>query len=525
MCGIAGFSLSPQSKLPVRQLMHQMLLHSEERGKVASGFGFQVAGRTMFNKNDVPGGQLSLKSFEKAARVGIGHTRNATYGKPEDNDNNHPVLDPKSRIVLVHNGVITNHEAIRTGMPEEVFAEVDSSVLPTLIRDYGAAGLSETDGWAAVAWLDTKTANTLHLARMTGTSPMVIIGLQDGSLLFASTFLIAHAALIDCGLGDQITWAWDMPDHTYVQVKDGSISHMENLRKYSVLTAKFKTKTLSWQEKKRLEAITSGDTTTTVVGTTTTTPVQPKPHTVPGTAYTPRGVTTPPMGGVSTTSFRPSTYESYKPVTAAPFVPPTTDLQLEDPLARMQAVSDAAAKSKAITDSLTVIKQPFTTTFTGGTARSAPLIQVQKQTFPQEVESLLTYWVCYIDEELKQLPASSFDDDSTYDEFVDFITDTVRDGMVKDYGIVGVGGLLVSLWDTKNRAEEEDFILSMLPQLAVEAGFSMLDDTDDVTLPLDDMSPDEYDDWFATRHGGLLNNEKQASFDEVNSFLGMEGMN
>ena len=60
----------------------------------------------------------------------VGHTRWATVGSPEDNDNNHPITD--GNIMLVHNGSIDNHEELdyRYGS----VAEVDSASLAAAVR-------------------------------------------------------------------------------------------------------------------------------------------------------------------------------------------------------------------------------------------------------------------------------------------------------------------------------------------------------------------------------------------------------
>jgi len=65
--------------------------------------------------------------------TGIGHTRWATHGAPDDR-NAHPHTDPGGRVAVVHNGIIENYQALRAELPDADFAsDTDTEVVAHLV--------------------------------------------------------------------------------------------------------------------------------------------------------------------------------------------------------------------------------------------------------------------------------------------------------------------------------------------------------------------------------------------------------
>jgi glucosamine--fructose-6-phosphate aminotransferase (isomerizing) len=110
MCGIVGY-LGPAQAAPV---LLSELKCLEYRGYDSAGVAVIEDGQLVVMKS---AGKLSnleviLTKSQPKATVGIGHTRWATHGVPNDL-NAHPHIDSTGTIAVVHNGIIENHEELR----------------------------------------------------------------------------------------------------------------------------------------------------------------------------------------------------------------------------------------------------------------------------------------------------------------------------------------------------------------------------------------------------------------------------
>jgi glucosamine--fructose-6-phosphate aminotransferase (isomerizing) len=140
MCGIVGY-VGPDAALPVLLSGMRKL---EYRGYDSSGVavlqdgGVEVArkkGRLTELEADLAGlAQLEGRGW--GGTTGIGHTRWATHGAPTD-ENAHPHLDCSGKLAIVHNGIVENHDVLRSRLEAEghVFlSETDTEVAAHLIE-------------------------------------------------------------------------------------------------------------------------------------------------------------------------------------------------------------------------------------------------------------------------------------------------------------------------------------------------------------------------------------------------------
>lgn len=142
MCGIVGY-VGEKRAVPI---LMQGLSHLEYRGYDSAGIaclGTNGAGLLVVKEK---GKLRALK--EKVARldfpgsIGLGHTRWATHGEPSQ-VNAHPHTDTRSRIALVHNGIIENYSSLKTELEKRNFhfrSATDTEVAANLIGSYYKKG-------------------------------------------------------------------------------------------------------------------------------------------------------------------------------------------------------------------------------------------------------------------------------------------------------------------------------------------------------------------------------------------------
>ncbi|HUF02124.1 MAG TPA: hypothetical protein VMN35_06840 [Gaiellaceae bacterium] len=190
MCGIAGYSLSPESSVDRTLAAQALLAGIAERGADAVGYAFRRPGDSIGMTKLRGGASALLDELElpTSASQALVHVRDFTKGHPEIVANNHPIRH--GSIVGIHNGVIENDEALLADYGiarHEPQMSVDSEAIFALmeLRRHDPRALGELRGTMAAAWLDERDPPTMYLAR--GRARPLWIGTTSKDLFFAST--------------------------------------------------------------------------------------------------------------------------------------------------------------------------------------------------------------------------------------------------------------------------------------------------------------------------------------------------
>jgi len=190
MCGIAGYSLSPNCRVD-RTLAAQTLLAAiAERGSDAVGYAYRsdTPEIAVTKQRGGAGDLLESMSVPRDATQLLVHVRDFTKGHPSIAANNHPIRH--GSVVGIHNGIIFNDDEIigeHGFRREEPEMTVDSEAIFALAEeaDGRASAFEECRGSMAVAWLDERRPDVLFLARGAG-RPLWAGACVDGTF-FAST--------------------------------------------------------------------------------------------------------------------------------------------------------------------------------------------------------------------------------------------------------------------------------------------------------------------------------------------------
>jgi len=192
MCGIIGY-VGTRDVVPV---VLGGLKKLEYRG-------YDSAGIAVVNGEGVKvvraEGKLSnleekLKKEPLKGSFGMGHTRWATHGKPNEN-NAHPHRDCTGRVVVIHNGIIENFLPLKQRLQaagHKFKTETDTEVVAHLIEEHlkttkfvdaVRATLREIQGHYALVMLDANEPGTIIAAKH---GPPLVLGLGEGENIVAS---------------------------------------------------------------------------------------------------------------------------------------------------------------------------------------------------------------------------------------------------------------------------------------------------------------------------------------------------
>jgi glucosamine--fructose-6-phosphate aminotransferase (isomerizing) len=143
MCGIIGYVGKPVAK----ELIVEALQKLEYRGYDSTGIALLDNGKLWVEKKAGKVRELAalMRHRESSAATGIGHSRWATHGEPND-INAHPHWDCHKNIAVIHNGIIENylpHKERLQAKGHEFLSQTDTEVICHLIEENYKGNLEE----------------------------------------------------------------------------------------------------------------------------------------------------------------------------------------------------------------------------------------------------------------------------------------------------------------------------------------------------------------------------------------------
>ncbi|MDX1976182.1 MAG: glutamine--fructose-6-phosphate transaminase (isomerizing) [Pseudanabaenaceae cyanobacterium bins.68] len=205
MCGIVGYI----GKRSAAEVLLSGLQKLEYRGYDSAGIATILPHSNHLERIRAKGKLINLVEKvgadpqQSLATIGIGHTRWATHGKPEEY-NAHPHTDQSQTLAVVQNGIVENYHGLRQelkGRGHEFVTDTDTEVIPHLIGEYleQTKDLLEAVRLAALRLQGAVAIAVLHLDYpdqiiVVRQQAPLVIGLGQGEHFIASDTpaLVAH---------------------------------------------------------------------------------------------------------------------------------------------------------------------------------------------------------------------------------------------------------------------------------------------------------------------------------------------
>ncbi|MDJ0679486.1 MAG: glutamine--fructose-6-phosphate transaminase (isomerizing) [Xenococcaceae cyanobacterium MO_167.B52] len=206
MCGIVGY-IGTQA---ATEILISGLERLEYRGYDSAGIATVLEGKLecIKAKGKLYNLREKLEHTVNSSQIGIGHTRWATHGKPEEH-NAHPHLDSNTKIAVVQNGIVENYRELREELKSkgiEFASETDTEVIPHLISQYLTDStltfldavqktISRLEGAFAIAVINADNPYELIVARQ---QAPITLGFGQGEFFCASdvTALLPHTRAV-----------------------------------------------------------------------------------------------------------------------------------------------------------------------------------------------------------------------------------------------------------------------------------------------------------------------------------------
>lgn len=174
MCGIVAY-VGKKEAFPI---LIKGLQRLEYRGYDSAGVALFNGDLHVYKKKGKVQDLLDFTETQNTdGTIGIGHTRWATHGKPDD-INAHPHTSSNGRLVLVHNGIIENYATLKAALEKlghKFKSQTDTEVLVHLVEE-----LQEREG------LPLEEAVRLALTKVIGAYAIVVMDKKDPSKLVAA---------------------------------------------------------------------------------------------------------------------------------------------------------------------------------------------------------------------------------------------------------------------------------------------------------------------------------------------------
>ena len=182
MCGIVAY-IGPREAYPI---ILKGLKRLEYRGYDSAGIALLNSGLKVHKKKGrVADLEETLQGIDLHAHIGIGHTRWATHGEPNDR-NAHPHTSASGELAMIHNGIIENYAQLKKELANKGYhfkSDTDTEVLLHFIEDIRTnnnctleealrIALKRVVGAYVIVLIDKQNPDTLIAARKG--SPLVI---------------------------------------------------------------------------------------------------------------------------------------------------------------------------------------------------------------------------------------------------------------------------------------------------------------------------------------------------------------
>lgn len=174
MCGIVAYVGHRQAS----DVIIRGLKRLEYRGYDSTGIALLNGALNVYKKKGkVSELEAYLNGLDLKSHIGMGHTRWATHGEPND-ENAHPHYSATRKLAIIHNGIIENYAALKKELVRKGHAflsETDTEVFIHFIED-----IQEKEGCS----LDE--AVRLALTKVVGAYAIVVMSLENPNLLIAA---------------------------------------------------------------------------------------------------------------------------------------------------------------------------------------------------------------------------------------------------------------------------------------------------------------------------------------------------